>query len=55
MLLQVLCKCESLEAEDANVLLDGLVARDVPAQREPRSVGLVAALGLTNIWLFHFD
>jgi len=42
VLLQVLGQCEGLETEDADVLLDRGVRRDVPPEREPGSVTFVA-------------
>ena len=53
VLLEVLCQGESLEAEDANVLLDRRVGGDVSSEGEACGVGLVAALYFALIRSLH--
>ena len=54
VLLQVLGESESLEAEDADVLLDRGVGCDVSPEGEAGSVGLVADGDFTFVWSFHY-
>ena len=53
VLLEVLCQGESLEAEDANVLLDRRVGGDVSSEGEACCVGLVTALDFAFIRSLH--
>ena len=54
VLLQVLGQSKGLEAQDADVLLDRGVGRNVSPEGEPRSVGLIAARHFAFIRSFHF-
>lgn len=54
VLLQVLGQCEGLEAQDADMLLDRGVRRDMSPERESGGVAFVAAGDFAFIWSFHY-
>ena len=53
VLLEVLSKCEALEADYADMLLDLLMGSHVPPQGEPGGVGFVAARLSAEIGSLH--
>ena len=54
VLLQILRQGESLEAQDADMLLDGLMRGDVASQRKSGRVCLVTTRFFANVRFLHF-